>query len=337
MDVPLWLWLTVFGLILGMLAIDLFAHRHASVISLKEAAGWSVVWVTLGVAFGGLIWYLYGAELGQQYFAGFVIEKSLAVDNVFVWAIIFAAFSVPREYQHRVLFLGVLGALIFRGIFIALGYALIQSFGWILYLFAAFLIFTGIQMMIKRNEHMDPTESKFLKLFKKYVRTTDKFYGQRLLVKKAGVLFATPLLLVLALVEFTDIIFAVDSIPAIFAVTDEPFIVFTANAFAVLGLRAMYFLLADLIHRFVYLKIGLSVILIWVGIKMALHDFYKVPTTISLAVIVIVIAASVIASLVKTRGQSAHEVEVEHKTVFESATDAEVGELEPIFSRKAKR
>ncbi|NBU23437.1 MAG: TerC family protein [Actinobacteria bacterium] len=336
MDVPIWLWLTVLGLILGMLAVDLFAHRHATVISLKEAAWWSALWVSLGIGFGGLIWYLYGAELGQQYFAGFVIEKSLAVDNVFVWAIIFATFSVPREFQHRVLFLGVLGALVFRAIFISLGYSLINSFGWILYLFAAFLIWTGIQMMLKRNEHMDPTQSKFLKLFKKYVPTTDKFYGQKLLVRKAGIVVATPLMLVLALVEFTDIIFAVDSIPAIFAVTDEPFLVFTANAFAILGLRAMYFLLADLIHRFVYLKVGLSVILIWVGVKMALHDVYKVPTTLSLAVIVVVISASVIASLIKTRGQERHEAEVEHKEYFEIATEKEMAELEPLFRKRAK-
>lgn len=334
MDIPIWLWLLVFGLILGMLAIDLFAHRHATVISLKEAAIWSSIWVSLGLGFGGLIWFQYGAELGQQYFAGFVIEKSLAVDNVFVWAIIFAAFSVPREYQHRVLFLGVLGALIFRGIFILLGYALIQSFGWILYLFAAFLIWTGIQMMLKRNEHIDPTNSRFLKLFRKVVPVGDKFYGQRFLVRVGGVVVATPLLAVLALVEFTDIIFAVDSIPAIFAVTDEPFIVFTANAFAILGLRAMYFLLSDLIHRFIYLKVGLSVILIWVGIKMALHDIYKVPTTISLAVIVLVIGISVAASLIKTRGQERHEVEIEHKEVFASATEQEIRELEPVFGYK---
>jgi tellurite resistance protein TerC len=336
LDVPLWLWLAVLGLILGMLAIDLFAHRHASVISMKEAAIWSAIWISLGIAFGIFIWNMYGAELGQQYFSGFVIEKSLAVDNVFVWAIIFAAFSVPREYQHRVLFLGVLGALVFRGIFIALGYGLIQSFSWILYLFAAFLIWTGVQLMIKRNEHMDPTKSRFLKLFRKYIPTTDKFYGQRLMVRVGGVLVATPLMIVLALVEFTDIIFAVDSIPAIFAVTDEPFIVFTANAFAVLGLRAMYFLLADLIHRFVYLKIGLSFILIWVGIKMALHDFYKVPTSISLTVIISVITISIAASLWKTRGQGAHEVEVETKTVFESATQAEIDQLEPVFRKRTK-
>ena len=336
MNVQTWMWFAVLAGIVVMLLIDLFAHRHAAEISMREAAGWSVFWVTLGLGFGALIWANFGPEYGQEYFSGFLIEKSLAVDNVFIWALIFASFGVPRKYQHRVLFLGVLGALIFRGIFIALGYTLIKSFGWVLYLFAAFLIWTGIQMMLKRNEHMDPTESKFLKLFQRFIPTADKFYGQKLLVRKAGVVLATPLLLVLALVEFTDIIFAVDSIPAIFAVTDEPFIVFTANAFAVLGLRAMYFLLADLIHRFVYLKVGLSVILIWVGIKMALHDVYKVPTTLSLAVIIGVIAIAVIASLIKTKGQARHEAEVEHKQVFEIATEEEISQLEPVFGKRTK-
>ncbi|MFM7013866.1 MAG: TerC family protein [Actinomycetota bacterium] len=334
MDVPLWLWLGVLGLILAMLAIDLIAHRDAHVITVREAAWWSAAWVALGLGFGGFLWFRYGPEIGQQYFSGFVIEKSLAVDNVFIWAIIFAAFAVPRKYQHRVLFLGVLGALIFRGIFIAAGYALISSFSWVLYIFATFLIFTGIQMLRKRNEHPDPTKYKFVKWFNKVVPTGDRFYGQKLLVRIGGVVVATPLLMVLALIEFTDIVFAIDSIPAIFAVTDEPFVVFTANAFAVLGLRAMYFLLADLIHRFIYLKHGLSVILVWVGIKMALHDFYKVPTTISLAVIILVIAVAVIASLIKTRGQTRHEVDVDSRQVYENASEEEMKELQPLFRKK---
>jgi tellurite resistance protein TerC len=338
LDVPLWLWFAVLGLILVMLAIDLFAHRHAKVIELKEAAGWSLLWITLGLAFGVYIWFEYGSEFGQQYFSGFVIEKSLAVDNVFVWALIFAAFSVPREYQHRVLFLGVLGALVFRGIFIALGYGLINSFSWILYVFAAFLIWTGVQMMIKRNEHMDITQSKFLKFVKRTIKTTDKYYGQKFFVRIGGVLLATPLFIVLALVEFTDIIFAVDSIPAIFAVTDEPFLVFTANAFAILGLRAMYFLLGDLMHRFIYLKIGLSFILIWVGIKMLLNVAidYKMPTTISLAVIIFVITISIVASLIKTKGEGAHAVEVPNKQVFEFATEAEMKALEKTYRKTRK-
>ena len=336
MDVPLWLWLGVIGLILVMLAIDLFAHRKAKVIEAKEAAVWSAIWVTLGISFGFLVWWMFGADRAQEYFSGFVIEKSLAVDNVFVWAMIFAAFSIPREYQHRILFLGVVGALVFRGIFIALGAVLIYQFSWVLYFFAAFLLYTGFKMLQQRNEHYDPSKSRFYKWFSGKVRTTEKLYGQRMFVRIGGVLFATPLLVVLVLVEFTDIIFAVDSIPAIFAVTDEPFLVFTANAFAVLGLRAMYFLLSDLIHRFVYLKTGLAVILIWVGIKMALHDIYKVPTTISLAVIILVIATAVIASLVKSRGEGRHEVEVENKRFFESASAEEIAKLEPVFRRNKR-
>jgi tellurite resistance protein TerC len=338
MNVPLWLWFAVLGVILVMLAIDLVAHRQAKVIEFREAAAWSILWVSLGIGFGVYVWFEFGAEFGQQYFSGFVIEKSLAVDNVFVWALIFAAFSVPREYQHRVLFLGVLGALVFRGIFIALGYGLISSFSWILYVFAAFLIWTGVQMMINRNEHFDVANSKFLRVVNKSIRSTDKYYGQKFFVRINGVLLATPLFIVLALVEFTDIIFAVDSIPAIFAVTDEPFLVFTANAFAILGLRAMYFLLGDLMHRFIYLKIGLSFILIWVGIKMLLNVAidYKMPTTVSLSVIIFVLAVSIIASLLKTKGEGGHTVEVAGKQVFEFATEAEIKALGKTFRKTRK-
>lgn len=301
MNVELWMWTSVIGLILVMLLIDLFAHRKAHEIAVKEAAIWSAFWVAIGVAFGVLIWNYFGAEFGQQYFAGFLIEKSLAVDNVFIWAIIFASFAVPRKYQHRVLFLGVLGALVFRGIFIAAGSVIIESFAWVLYLFAAFLIVTGIQMLRKRAEHSDPSNSKFFRWFSRIVPSTNEYHGQKLFIRRNGALIATPLLMVLALIEFTDIIFAVDSIPAIFAVTSEPFLVFTANAFAILGLRAMYFLLADMMHRFVYLKLGLALVLIWVGIKMGLHDFVKIPTTISLGVIVAILAVAIIASFRVTR------------------------------------
>jgi tellurite resistance protein TerC len=304
MNVELWMWLAVLGLIVGMLLIDLFAHRKAHEISVKEAASWSAFWVTLGLAFGGLLWFQFGPEYAQQYFAGFLIEKSLAVDNVFIWAIIFSAFAVPKKYQHRVLFLGVLGALVFRGIFIAAGAAIIGSFAWVLYIFAAFLIFTGIQMLRKQDDHDDPTQGRFYKWFAKVVPSTKEYYGQKLFTKVNGVRMATPLLMVLVVIEFTDIIFAVDSIPAIFAVTTEPFIVFTANAFAILGLRAMYFLLADLMHRFIYLKVGLAFVLIWVGIKMAVHDFVKVPTWLSLLVIVVILAISIIASFRATKGKT---------------------------------
>ncbi|MGL4744701.1 MAG: TerC family protein [Dermatophilaceae bacterium] len=307
MDVPFWAWAAVLGVILAMLALDLFMHRDAHVISVKEAATWSGVWVAFGVAFGAVIWGLYGAEFGQQYFAGYLIEKSLAVDNVFVWAIIFTFFAVPREYQHRVLFYGVLGALIFRAVFIAGGSALIASFSWVLYLFAAFLLVTGWKMLMQRNTHIDPGQSRTLQWFRRVVPMIDEYRGQRFWIRRNGVLVATPLLAVLVLVEVTDIIFAVDSIPAIFAVTDEVFLVFTANAFAILGLRAMYFLLADLVHRFVYLKAGLALVLIWVGIKMLLKiDVYYIPTTISLAVVATIIATSIGLSLRKTRGEGRH-------------------------------
>ena len=335
MDVPFWAWLAVLAAIAVMLAVDLFAHRRAHVIAVREAAAWSLVWVACGVAFGVLIWNIYGAELGQQYFAGYVIEKSLAVDNVFVWAIIFTYFAVPREYQHRVLFLGVLGALVFRGVFIAGGSVLIDSFSWILYLFAAFLLYTGYRMVRQRNEHLDPEASRALRLFRRYVPMTDAFHGQRLVIRRNGVLLATPLLAVLVLVEITDIVFAVDSIPAIFAVTDEAFLVFTANAFAILGLRAMYFLLADLIHRFVYLKLGLALVLVWVGIKMLLKvDLFYIPTTVSLAVIVTILTVSVVASLRATRGQGRQALPVPTAPPFRRATEAELADLEPTWRRR---
>ena len=333
MNVPLWAWFVVLGVIVVMLVIDLVAHRDAHVIGVREAGAWSIFWVLSGVTFGGIIWWLYGAEFGQQYFAGFTIEKSLAVDNVFVWAIIFASLGIPPKYQHRVLFLGVLGALVFRGIFIALGAVLINQFAWILYVFAAFLIYTGIRLFVKRNEHSNPTESRFYKFVTRHVRLDPKFYGQRFVIRKNGLLFATPLLLALILVEFTDIVFAVDSIPAIFAVTSEPFLVFTANAFAILGLRAMYFLLADLVHRFVYLQAGLAAVLVWVGIKMALHDVVKIPTLPSLLVIIVILAVAITASLVKTRGEKRHEVEVAHPQHFEDATPEEIAQVQGVFKR----
>lgn len=332
MDISLWVWAAVLAFIVVMLAIDLFAHRRAHVIGVREAAAWSAVWVAFGVAFGAIIWSVWGAEFGQQYFAGYLIEKSLAVDNVFVWAIIFSFFAVPREIQHRVLFLGVLGALVFRGIFIAAGAVLIQNFSWILYVFAAFLLYTGYRMIRQRNEHLDPAKSAVLRVFRRFIPMTDAYHGQKLLVRRGGVLLATPLLAVLVLVEATDIVFAVDSIPAIFAVTDEVFLVFTANAFAILGLRAMYFLLADLIHRFIYLKIGLALVLIWVGIKMLLKiDIFYIPTTLSLAVVVTLITVSILASLRATRGQDPAALPTPTEPPFRVATESENAALEPVW------
>ena len=304
MDVSLWVWAALIAAIVAMLLVDLFMHRDAHEIRLREAATWSVIWVAIGLVVGVVIWWGYGSEFGLQYYAGYVIEKSLAVDNVFVWAVIFGYFAVPKQYQHRVLFYGVVGALVFRAIFIAAGSALIASAAWVLYIFGAFLILTGLRMLRQRNEHIDMSQSKTLRLFRRFVPTTDEYHGQRFWIRRNGVLLATPLLAVLVIVEVTDIIFAVDSIPAIFAVTQEPFLVFASNAFAILGLRAMYFLLADLMHRFVYLKLGLSFVLVWVGIKMIVsHAWVTIPTLLSLGIVVAIITASVVASLLATRSQ----------------------------------
>ncbi|MGW4641980.1 TerC family protein [Sphaerisporangium sp. NPDC004334] len=301
MNVALWAWPAVLGVIAAMLAIDLFTHRHAHVIGMREAALWSAIWVCLGLAFGAAVWWWWGAEYAGQYYAGYVIEKSLAVDNIFVFAIIFGHFAVPARYQHHVLFYGVLGALLFRGVFIAAGSALIASFAWVLYVFGAFLVLTGVRLALHRGQTVDPARSRTLRLLRRLVPVTDDYHGQRFWVRQAGRRAATPLLSVLVLVEVTDIVFAVDSIPAIFAVTTEPFLVFTSNAFAILGLRAMYFLLAGLMHRFVHLKLGLALVLVWVGVKMLLLDVYKISTWVSLAVVAAILTTAVIASWLTTR------------------------------------
>ena len=311
-DVSLGLWAGTLGAILVMLSIDLFANRTAHVVSLREAAMWSSIWVACGVAFGIYLWIEFGSDIGAQYFAGYVIEKSLAVDNVFVWAVILSYFAVPREFQHRVLFLGIVLALVLRAGFIAVGAVLIANFQWILYVFGAFLVYTGIQMARHRNDHSDPSDSAVVRFMRRLIPVTDHYDGQHFFTKVNGVRAATPLMLVFVLIAVTDVIFAVDSIPAIFAVTQIPFIVFTSNAFAILGLRAMYFLLADLVHRFVYLKVGLSIVLVWVGVKMLLLDVVKVPTLVSLAIVIAVIAISIVASLRVTRGQAPHAPSVGH-------------------------
>jgi len=305
-DVALWAWAAVLVAIAGMLAVDLVAHRDAHVVSVREAAIWSGIWVSLGLAFGVIVWAVYGAQAGGEYFAGYLIEKSLAVDNVFVFALIFTAFAVPAKYQHRVLFYGVLGALVFRAVFIAGGVVLLDRFHWVLYVFGAFLVLTGIKMLRQRRQHADPMNSRTLRVVRRVLPTTEEYHGQRFWVRQGTRWVATPLFVVLVLVEVTDIVFAVDSIPAILAVTQEPFLVFTSNAFAILGLRAMYFLLADLMHRFIYLKVGLAAILVFVGAKMLVLDVVKVPTFASLTVIAACITIAVIASLRATSADSGH-------------------------------
>lgn len=293
-----WVWGGFLGFVLVMLAIDLGVfHRESHAVSLREAATWSVVWVALALGFSGLVYTWYGSERALEFTAGYLIEKALAVDNIFVFVVIFSTFAIPPRYQHRVLFWGVLGALVMRAGFIVAGGAMLARFHWTMYVFGAVLALTGIKLLLQRDTPMRPDQNPVVRWFQKIMPVTPELHGERFTVRKAGRLFATPLLLALVAVEVTDLIFAVDSIPAIFAVTNDPFIVFTSNIFAILGLRSMYFLLADIIDRFVYLKVGLSLVLIFVGAKMLLTDVYKLPIAWSLGVIVVILAGSVVASL----------------------------------------
>jgi tellurite resistance protein TerC len=301
-ETSLWLWVGFNAFILGMLALDLGVfHRRSHEVSVKEATTWSAVWIALSLTFNAGIFWLRGSEAGLQFLTGYLIEKSLSVDNIFVIALIFSYFAVPRLYQHRVLFWGILGALVMRAIFILAGAALLHRFHWILYIFGAFLLFTGIRMALHRDEEIHPENNPVLKLVRRLVPVTNGYREGHFFVRHAGKLLATPLFLVLVLVETTDLIFAVDSIPAIFAVTEDPFLVYTSNIFAILGLRSLYFLLAGVMDKFVYLKLGLSAILVFVGAKMLLTEVYKVPATVSLLVVLSLLAVAVLASLRKSR------------------------------------
>ena len=302
MSTELLLWLG-FGLFLAvMLALDhgVF-HKNSHVVEFKEAITWSGVWIGLAIIFNVGVFYFAGEVKGLEFLTGYLIEKSLSIDNVFIIALIFTYFNVPREYQHRVLFWGVIGALIMRAVLIAVGAVLITKFTWIIYIFGAFLIFTGFKMYFQKDHKIDPDKNPLVKLSKKLIPVTDQYNKEKFFVVKEGKRFATPLFLVLLLVETTDLIFAVDSIPAIFAISKDPFIVFTSNAFAILGLRSLYFALAGVIHKFYYLKAGLSVILVFVGIKMLLIDIYKIPIGISLGFIALVVIISIYASVQKNK------------------------------------
>jgi tellurite resistance protein TerC len=298
----LWVWIGFNAFVLAMLAIDLFVfHREAHEVRTREAAAWSAVWVALAVAFGAGVYAILGREAGLEFFAGYLIEKALSVDNIFVFVLIFGYFHVPPRYQHRVLFWGILGALLMRGAMIGAGVYLIQHFHWIIYIFGAFLVFTGLRMALQKEHGFMPEANPVIRLVRRLIPVTTEYHGQQFFVRqKLGErlrLVATPLFVVLVFVETTDLIFAVDSIPAIFAITDAPFIVYSSNVFAILGLRAMYFLLAGVIHRFHYLKLGLSVVLVFVGVKMLLADIYKIPIGVSLGAIALVLAAATTASL----------------------------------------
>jgi len=299
----IWLWVGFNVFVLAMLTLDLGVfHRKAHVVSLKESLTWTAVWIGLALAFNAWIWKSYGPTQAVQFFTGYVIEKSLSVDNVFVFALLLSYFAVPPLYQHKVLFWGILGALVMRAIMIATGAALIAKFAWIIYVFGAFLILTGIKMIVKREEEIHPERNPVVRWFKKLVPVTSDYRGDKFFVREQGVRMATPLFVVLILVEFSDLIFAVDSIPAIFAVTTDPFIVYTSNVFAILGLRSLYFALAGVMDKFHYLKIGLGVVLSFVGVKMLLaHTPWKIDTLISLGVIVLILGIAVAVSLLRPK------------------------------------
>lgn len=306
-----WMWLGFFAIVIVMLFIDLFlvggGKRHR--VSFKEAASWSIVWVSVSFLFAaGLWWYLDSAftrELANtktlEFITGYLIEKSLAIDNVFVWLMIFSYFAIPLELQKRVLIYGVFGAIIMRTIMIFAGVWLISQFHWILYLFGAFLLFTGVKMLRGNDEEPDLDNNRMIRWLRSKMRVTSSLDGERFFVVKEGLRYATPLFFVLVLVEFSDIIFAVDSIPAIFAITTDPFILLTSNIFAILGLRAMYFLVANMADRFSLLQYGLALVLIFIGTKMLLLDIYKIPIAVSLAVVGLLIGGSVVLSLLKNR------------------------------------
>jgi tellurite resistance protein TerC len=301
-DAHAWQWGVLLAIIVVLLMVDiLIIHRKAHVIHLREAAIEAAIWISCGLAFALAIWAWFGGAATGEYLSGYLIEESLSIDNVFVWALILAYFRVPAEYQHRVLFWGIFGALVLRATFIFAGIALIERFDWVLYVFGAFLLYTAAKLIISDNEHVDPGKSRFLKVVNRIVPSTDRLDGQRLFTRVSGKRLATPLFAVLVLVEGTDVLFAVDSVPAVLAVSREQFIVFSSNAFAILGLRAMYFLLADLHGRFSYLQQGLAIILAFVGVKMLINEWYHIPTWLSLVVIVLVLGASVGFSLKSER------------------------------------
>jgi tellurite resistance protein TerC len=293
-DVDPWHWIVLLGVIVALLLVDLLVlHREAKVLSARRAGLESALWVACGLGFAVVIWAWFGGHASGEYVSGYLIEESLSVDNVFVWALILGFFRVPMKYQHRVLFWGIFGALVLRAIFIFAGVAVIERFDWVLYLFGAFLLYTAIKLVAGNDDHVDPSQSRFLALVNRFVKTSPDLDGQKLFTRVDGKNLATPLFSVLLLVEATDLLFAVDSVPAVLAVSREQFIVFSSNAFAIMGLRSMYFLLADMHNRFAFLQQGLAVVLAFVGVKMLIHRWYHIPTWSSLVVIAIVLAVAV--------------------------------------------
>ena len=307
---PVWLWLVFASVVVTLLVLDLgVLNKTDHEIGVRESLWLSAGYISAGSLFGAWVWWQLGAQSGMEYFTGFVIEKSLSMDNVFVIALIFSYFAIPRALQHRVLFWGILGALVLRGIMIGLGSALVSEFSWVLYLFGAFLIFTGIKMLTMSDEPPDLKDNVVIRWLQKRMRVTPELHGNAFFVRQPAVgdvsktvLWATPLFLTLCMVEIADLVFAVDSVPAIFAITTDPFIVYTSNIFAILGLRALYFALAAMIHRFKYLKYALAVVLVFIGSKIFLVGIIgKIPAVVSLSVTFGLITAGVVVSMWKTR------------------------------------
>jgi tellurite resistance protein TerC len=298
-------WIGFHIFIFVMLALDLGVfHRKSHTVSMREALSWSAVWISLAFAFNIGVYFLKGPDSALEFLAGYLLEESLSVDNLFVFLLVFSYFKVPSDYQHKVLFWGIIGALVMRALFIGLGTVLIAQFHWILYLFGVFLVITGIRMAFDKGDEVNPENNILVKIFRKFFPVKDTYHGSDFFVIENGRRYATLLFIVLIIVEATDILFAVDSIPAVFAVTQDPFIVYTSNIFAILGLRSLYFALAGIMNLFHYLKFGLSIILSFIGVKMLIMDIYKIPIGLALGFVVFVLIASIIASKIWPQEES---------------------------------
>jgi TerC family integral membrane protein len=333
--VPVWVWVAFAAFVVAMLVLDLLVlHRRAHEVALREAAIWTAVWVTIGLGFGGLLWLWQGGDTGQAYLAGYLIEKSLSLDNIFVFAVIFAAFAIPARYQHRVLMLGIVGALVMRAVFIVAGVRLLESFHLVIYVFGAILLIAAVKMM-RAEPAPRPERNRAVRALRRVLPTTEQLDGQRFLVRDGGRLLATPLLLALIVIETTDVIFAVDSIPAVLAVTTDPFVVYTSNVFALLGMRALYFLLAGATAQFRYLRPGLAVILAAVAAKLLLADVVTVPAWASPAFIAIVLAVVAVLSIRHARHQrtETHDAERQHPPPQPSPPPAARAETAHLTSR----
>lgn len=303
-----YLWVLFAVVILGLLALDLgIFHRKSHTVKMREALTWSGVWIALALIFNGFIYYTRGPVPAMEFLTGYLVEEALSVDNLFVFLMVFSFFRVPAEYQHKILFWGIIGALVMRAAFILAGITLIQQFHWVIYIFGAFLIITGIKMLTNDDEEINPERNPVLRLFRRVMPVTDNYDRDNFFVRKDGRLFATPLFIVLLMVETTDVIFAVDSIPAILGITTDPFIVYTSNVFAIMGLRSIYFALAGLMQIFHYLKYGLCAILVFVGTKMLISEIYKIPVVVALGTIIGVLLISILASVIWPRHEEIPE------------------------------